>query len=108
MQPIGRSAPRPGQNGLVPFDESHLPPFGNHDIYSAHLQHQQQHQPQAQPLPQSGIAGLDRFESEKNAFALRQNAVIGNSGPYANGSTLPESQQVPVNKGQFLCGFAAV
>ncbi|KAG8985924.1 hypothetical protein FRB90_004361, partial [Tulasnella sp. 427] len=100
IQPIGRSAPRPGQNGLAPFDEAHVPPFSNHDIYSVHHPHQPpQHQPPPQGLPQSGIAGLDRFESEKSAFTLRQNSVIGGSGgPYANGSTLPESQQVPVNK----------
>ncbi|KAG8898214.1 hypothetical protein FRB99_007591 [Tulasnella sp. 403] len=80
--------PRPSQNPVSSFDDI-TTPFPNGDMFPS-----QQHQQHPGQLP------LDRFDGDKNAFAnvLRNNSVAANGGPYGTGSTLPESQQVIVNK----------
>lgn len=77
--------PRGATNGVLSFDDLHSP-FTSHDIYSSQPQQQQQ---------------LGMLDGDKGIFAnvLRNNSIIGNAGPYGTGSSLPESQQVAVNKG---------
>lgn len=78
---------RPTQNGISPLDDG-LNMFPG-DIYSSQQATQ-------------GTMGLDRFDGDKSYLAsLRNNSVVGSgAGPYGTGSTLPESQQVSVNKGE--------
>lgn len=78
--------PRGATNGVLSFDDLHSP-FANHDIYSS----------QQQPPQNHGM--LDGGDKGVFGNVMRNNSIIGNGGPYGTGSTLPESQQVAVNKG---------
>lgn len=94
--------PRPSQNGASLWDAVHSQ-YMDQDLYAT-----PSHPPQQQmSMSHLGHDGRPTFEVDPSKQGIYPNVMRNGSmhapgGPYGTGSTLPESQQVAVNKGLYV------